>query len=120
MSVRDLTDAAATVISADRRFPAAYDAALNLATVPLRCSGYRTRGVAHHATVFEALPIAMAESMAGRADFFEACRIKRNVAHYQRSGMIQSGEVEELLAAAQQFLGEVRSWVSEHHPDLLP
>lgn len=117
---RGLRDAQATVISTDLRFSAAYDAALTLATVVLRCVGYRTRGVAHHATTFESLPFAMGEQMEVRADLFEACRMKRNVTHYRRAGEVTLQEVEELLAVAVAFKGEVAAWVEAHYPQYLP
>lgn len=117
---RGLRDAEATVISTDLRFSAAYDAALTLATVVLRCAGYRTRGVAHHATTFEALAFVMGGQMQVRADLFEACRMKRNVTHYRRAGEVTLQEVEELLAVAVAFKGEVEAWVSTHYPQYLP
>jgi hypothetical protein len=117
---RGLRDARATVISTDLRFSAAYDAALTLATVALRCVGYRTRGVAHHATTFEALPFVMGEQVQPRADLFEACRMKRNVTHYRRAGEVTLREVEELLAAAVAFKGEVEAWVSSQYPQYAP
>lgn len=116
---RGLKDAQATVISTDLRFSAAYDAALTLATVVLRCLGYRTRGVAHHATTFEALPLVMGEEAQAHADLFEACRMKRNVTHYRRAGEVTLQEVEELLGAAVAFRGEVEAWVGAHHPQYI-
>jgi len=41
---RDLKDASILELSADRRFVTAYNAALRLATIVLRASGYRTPG----------------------------------------------------------------------------
>jgi hypothetical protein len=117
---RGLTDAQATVISTDLRFSAAYDAALTLATVALRCVGYRTRGVAHHATTFEALPLVMGNKMQAQADLFEACRMKRNVTHYRRAGEISLQEVEELLAAVVAFKDDVREWAGAHYPQYIP
>jgi uncharacterized protein (UPF0332 family) len=113
---RGLKEAQATVIANDLRFSAAYDAALTLATVVLRCVGYRTRGVAHHATIFEALPSIMGEQSQARADLFEACRMKRNVTHYRRAGEVTLQEVEELLATAVAFRDDVREWVEAYYP----
>lgn len=117
---RGLKDAQATVISNDLRFSAAYDAALTLATVALRCTGYRTRGAAHHATTFEALPFVMGEQVQPRADLFEACRMKRNVTHYRRAGEVTLREVEELLSVSVAFRGEVEAWVGAQHPPYRP
>jgi hypothetical protein len=43
---RDLRDAGVSGLSADRRFHIAYEAALNLAFVPLLCEGYKTVALA--------------------------------------------------------------------------
>src|SRR4030065_439191 len=56
---RDLGDAAVPGLSSDRLFLIAYEAALTLATIPLRCAGYETHGSGHHWTTFLALPPAI-------------------------------------------------------------
>jgi len=47
---RDLSDANVAAVSVDRRFATAYSAALQLVTVVMRASGYRTASSAggHH------------------------------------------------------------------------
>jgi hypothetical protein len=56
---RDLADAAIKEISADRRFATAYNAALQLATIVLYASGYRTGKSGHHWVTFKILPEVM-------------------------------------------------------------
>lgn len=115
-----LADAQVESISLDLRFSAAYDAALTLAVLVLRCAGYRTRGMAHHATTFEALPLILGPEHQSQANLFEACRIKRNVSHYRRRGQVTRGELRELIAAAQQFRTQVLAWMGEHFPQFVP
>lgn len=53
---RNLKDAAVEEISFDLRFTTAYQAALQLATIVLAASGYRTKGAGHHWITFKILP----------------------------------------------------------------
>ena len=114
-----LSDARAESISADLRFTAAYQAALQLATIPLRCAGYRTIGGGRHITVFQALPTAMGDSYSDLAEYYDTCRLKRHVAEYQRVGQISETEVAELIATASDFLLQVEEWLTTHHSELL-
>jgi hypothetical protein len=56
---RDLKDAIVEQLSLDRRYASAYNAILQLATIVLRASGYRTAGEAHHWLTFQALSLLM-------------------------------------------------------------
>lgn len=116
---RGLADAGVSGISTDLRFSAAYEAALALATIPLHCAGYRTRGAGHHATAFEALPLAMGEGARSRAELFDTCRAKRNVAQYRRAGEITCAEVEALMQAVAVFRTEIEQWLETHHPEFM-
>jgi hypothetical protein len=109
---RDLADAGIQVLSSDRRFTTAYNAALQLATIVLRASGYRTAGVGHHWITFQALPELMGAGQQVRADYFDACRRKRNIADYDAAGEISDSETEELLAEALEFRRDVQAWLS--------
>ncbi len=115
-----LDDAQVESISLDLRFSAAYDAALTLATMALRCAGFRTRGVAHHATAFEGMALVLGPEYQPQADLFEACRIKRNVSHYRRRGQVMQQELRELLAVTQQFREQLQGWMREHFPEFAP
>src|SRR5690349_6396220 len=70
---RDLEDASVPMLSADRRFATAYNAALQLAKMVVACSEYRVVGPGHHQTTFEALEIAMGHSVSGLALYFDTC-----------------------------------------------
>ncbi len=109
-----LADAHVEAISADLRFAAAYQAALQLATIPLRCAGYRTTGEGRHVTAFQALPLIMGESYGELADYCDTCRRKRHEAEYRRVGRISPGEVTELIEAVASFRHQVKQWLEAH------
>lgn len=108
---RDLKDASLKGLSPDRRFATAYNAVLQLAVMVLRSEGYRTSGMGHHATAFKALPLIMGKEVRERADYFDACRSKRNVTDYGKAGEVSESEADELLAEAQDFKEEVLAWM---------
>lgn len=109
---RDLKDAAIKELSADRRFATAYNAVLQLATMILRSEGYRTAGLGHHSTTFEAMPLLMGKDFQEKAEYFDACRSKRNVTDYGKVGGVSESEADELLREAMQFKEEVLAWMS--------
>jgi hypothetical protein len=116
---RDLKDAAVPGLSADRCFLTAYEGALNLATVPLRCLGFETHGSGHHWTTFEILPLTMGEGLQDLAVYLESCRTKRNIGAYDRSGSISRSEAAELLKEARAFRETVVAWLRDNRPEFL-
>jgi len=116
---RDLQDAVVPGLSSDRRFIIAYEAALTLATIPLRCAGYETHGQGHHWTTFQALPLTMGDELQDLSDYFESCRNKRNVGAYDRSGGISRSEAAELLEETRAFKEMVRQWLRDPLPEFL-
>jgi len=117
---RDLGDAMVPDLSLDGRFIAAYNAALALATAVLAAAGYRASGAAHHATVFEALPIVMGEELRTASEYYDTCRQKRNRALYDAIGQATRTEVDELIESVRGLEDSVRDWLAENYPDLLP
>ncbi len=115
---RDLQDTQVANLSPDRRFTTAYNAALQLATVVLRAAGYRTTGSAHHWVTFHVLPELLPPGEIGRADYFDACRRKRNTADYDAVGMISDAEVKELLGEVGEFRKDVITWLQREHSNL--
>ena len=115
---RDLADASIAVLSADRRFVTAYNAALQAATAVRYTEGCRAQSVGHHSTVFEFLKEAMGPEIVPLADYFDTCRRKRNVTDYVGAGLISVTEAEDLLGEAREFAVQARSWIQTHHPGL--
>jgi hypothetical protein len=72
---RDLQDASQEGISLDWRFNIAYNAALQLATIILYTSGFRTgRGESRHYRVIQTISLIMGERYKPIRDFLDNCR----------------------------------------------
>lgn len=113
---RDLEDAEIKGLSADRRFAIAYNAALELATITLYCKGYRPFGLGHHYTVFQAMKESIGDDYVDSADYFNACRVKRNVIDYDRAGGISELEADKLLKEVRQFREIILNWLQSYYP----
>jgi hypothetical protein len=44
----------------------------------------------------------------------------RHQSIYDRTGVVQQADADDLLATARKLDAEVRAWLEEHHPELLP
>jgi uncharacterized protein (UPF0332 family) len=115
---RDLADASIKEISTDRRFATAYNAALQLATIVLYASGYRSGKSGHHWVTFKILPEVMGSEAQGQADYFNSCRSTRHVTDYDRAGVVSDVTADEILEEAKSFKEKVLSWLRANHPDL--
>lgn len=113
---RDLRDAKVKGLSIDRKFAIAYNAALQGATILLYCRGYKPRGVGHHFTVFQAMKYILGRDYYDLADYFDACRAKRNITDYDYAGSISETEARELLKEVEIFLRVVLDWLKRHYP----
>ena len=114
---RDLADARIPALSEDRRFATAYNAALQTAKMAIACAGYRVASVpGHHRLTFEGAKLALGKPGAQLADFFDACRRKRNVIDYTGAAVATRTEAEELLLHAESFLKIVEGWIAAKHP----
>ena len=81
---RDLADAAFPALSEDRRFATAYNAALQIAKMAIACDGYRVASVpGHHRLTFEGAKLSLGKQAEQLADYFDACRRKRNEIDYR-------------------------------------
>lgn len=119
VAARDLADASATVISGDRRFATAYNAALQLATIVLRAESYRTAGAGHHRTTIASLPQVLGPALSSTADYLDACRSKRNIVDYDGIGVATESDVLELIDEATRLQETVEGWLRENHPELV-
>jgi len=116
---RSLGDAAIEQVSLDGRFNCAYDAALLLATIPLRCAGYRTRGEGHHYAIFDVLPEVIGEDACAIAQYLQKCRKVRNLSTYSRAGIVARSELAELITRTEELREAVHQWLQANHPEYL-
>jgi hypothetical protein len=116
---RDLADKGIAGLSADRRFATAYNAALQAANMAIACAGYRIMSkVGHHRVSLESTKLVLGNPAQKYADYFEACRRKRNTIDYTFSNVATETEAKEILVQAQQFCREVEDWITKNHPTL--
>jgi hypothetical protein len=116
---RDLTDAAIPVLSEDRRFATAYNAALQTAKMAIACAGYRIASVpGHHRLTFEGAKLALGKPAEHLTDYFDACRRKRNEIDYTGATIATTTEADELLLHTKAFLNLVEGWILSAHPAL--
>jgi hypothetical protein len=118
---RDLADASVHGTSVDRRFATAYGAALGLAAIVLRASGYRTAasGGGHHWRTIALLPELMGLGQSARRAYLDSCRRARNAADYDRVDVASDGDLRELLEDTLTFRSEVLDWLHSEHPGLV-
>lgn len=111
---RDIKEASERCHEIDWQFAIAYNAALQLATLVLRVSGYRaSTKVGHHWATFTVLPDILGEDFREVADYFNSCRTKRNTMEYCDSGTITSNEAEKLIREVKAFKIKVLAWSAE-------
>jgi len=113
---RDLADAALAGLSADRKFATAYNAALQAANMAIACAGYRiVSKVGHHRVSLETTKLVLGKLAHKYADYFEACRRKRNTIDYTFSNVATDTESKEIVVQAVEFYNEVENWISKNH-----
>ena len=114
---RDLADASIPALSEDRRFATAYNAALQTAKMAIACAGYRVASVpGHHRLTFEGVKLAIGRPAEQLADYFDACRRKRNEIDYTGATIATTTEAEELLVHAKAFFDLVERWIAAEYP----
>lgn len=118
---RDLKDATVKILSPDRRFATAYNAALQLTTIVLRAHGFRSNPgkAAHHRISIDTLPLILGREAVSLKVYFDSCRVKRNTCEYTSVEEANEKEVQELISTVQDFEKQVRKWIRHHHPDLI-
>lgn len=115
---RDLADAQLHELSADRRFATAYSAALLVATVALAASSYRATQEGHHYWTIQSLASTM-KLDAKTIDQLNTFRRKRNIADYERVGMVSEQEIGKMLALAKKLRTAVVEWLKKNHPEFV-
>lgn len=115
---RDMVDAQAENLSADRRFTTAYNAALMLARAALAASGYRASGEGNHYWTIQSLAFTLQTDIKAIKKF-NKFRQKRNISDYEMIGMVSEQEVTEMIALAQELRDMVTEWLKKNHPELI-
>jgi hypothetical protein len=118
---RNLSDAQISAVSADNRFNLAYHAALMLCTIALYACGYRAgKGQgAHHFTV-NALEFTLGAAHKETMIYLATCARKRGQLEYDRSGVIDPADVQELIETALELRENVIVWLGSHDASLVP
>lgn len=117
---REIADASLDGISTDGRFSHAYDAVRSLSELALHASGFTVpKGLRQHERSIDSLRFTLDADWTAEVDFLDRCRRLRNMSLYDRAGVIQQEDADELLAASRRLLAAVRDWLKSHHPDLL-
>jgi len=89
---------------------------LQTAKMAVACAGYRIASVpGHHRLTFEGAKLALGKPAERLADFFDACRRKRNEIDYTGATIATATEAEELLVHAKAFLELVEPWIETAH-----
>ncbi len=118
---REISDASFTKLSVDGRFMHAYDAALNLCTIALRASGFVTvKGQGHHKRTIASLVFTLGTAYQQVADQIELASRRRGQAMYDRVGVVEEVDANELLQTAMELRAAVISWLGTNKPNLLP
>lgn len=60
------------------------------------------------------MKIIMGKRYYDLANYFDACRSKRNVTDYDYAGIISDTEAKELIVDAERFLKIVLDWVKDN------
>jgi len=116
---REISDASLDGMSPDGRFDHAYDAVRSLCELALHACGYQVpKGPGKHQRLIESLKFTLAGEWIGGADFFDRCRRRRHKSKYERSGVAQQSDADDLLREAQRLLATVKEWLKRNHPDL--
>lgn len=100
---RDLEDSAQTEISNDWQFGIAYNAALKLANILVRASGYRVKGQGQHMNTIAMIPLILGNHKKDDADYLDTCRRKRNIVEYDCVGGATAKDVKELREFLRNF-----------------
>jgi len=118
---REVADASLQGMSADGRFDHAYDAIRGLCEAALHAAGFAVpKGARKHERLIESLKFTLQGRWLQDADFLDRCRRRRHQTMYERIGVVQQRDADELLATASNLHRDVRKWLRARHPVLAP
>lgn len=116
---RNIADSQIAALSAENRFDAAYKAIMQLAIIALHANGYRTltSKPGHHQIAIQSL----GKTIGIAADdiiVLDALRKQRNLSDYSGDSVPESA-VTECMRHASTLDAALRTWLRNHHPELL-
>ena len=116
---RSIDDARTATISAETRLDAAYRAIMQISMVALWANGYRPvkSSPGHHMIMIQSLPISVGLQR-DRMLLLDTFRVKRNAIDYSGEA-VDAVSVESCIAAAEQLLNHLRSWLKQRRPELI-
>ena len=115
---RDLKDTQVG-LSVDWRFGIAYNAALKLCSILLYVEGFKSERTLQHYRTIQAMPLILGEDRKKDAQYLDACRSKRNIAEYDRVGVVTEQDADELVEFIIEFKNDVINWLKKHRPELI-
>jgi hypothetical protein len=116
---RDLRVSGNAEMDPDWRFIAAYNAALQSATVALHASGFEaTKGGGAHFYTIESLKFTVGDD-GDLVDLLQAFKSKRGGAVYEKIGIASETEIAELRDLAERLRDRVVAWLKTDYPRLL-
>jgi len=85
----------------------------------IACAGYRIASVpGHHRLTFEGGKLALGKPAEHLADYFDACRRKRNEIDYTGATIATTTEADEFLWHTKSFLSLVEGWIEANYAAL--
>lgn len=104
----------------DWQFAIAYNAVLQLATIPIRTSGFRVCTKAgHHWVTLTILPEILGKEFLEKSDYFNECRVKRNTIEYKTVGDITLQDALKLIQEAKTLKKAILAWLKKKYPQYI-
>jgi len=116
---RDLQDASLEDLSADRKFNITYNAAFQAGLSLIYCYGYKPAIESHHSLTWTALRDILGQEHLSVIDYLDRCRKKRNIADYDRAGVVSNKEAEELFKETKAFIEFIKEKIRAEFPEHL-
>ena len=102
---------------AQGRFDHAYDAIRVLAELVLHANGYAvSKGTHQHQRVIDSLEFSLGGDFAAEVAFFDQARRLRHQSMYERTGVVQQKDADDLLDAAKRLYTRIQQWLPEKLP----
>jgi hypothetical protein len=119
---RELADAGVAGLSDDGRFTHAYDGALILCKLALHVRGFelQKRAPGHHGLWINSLEFTLGDTHKVTLIHLSKSSKLRHAGLYDRAGVVQKQDSDDLLEVARQLRIDVLNWLRSQHPNLLP